>query len=374
MKTTCFLHIGTEKTGTTSIQNFLSKNRSRLSRQGIIYPRSPGNQNHTALAAYALKKGKPAIGQLPGLSDAVGFPGFRKELRSELDKELLRTDASIIVFSNEHLSSRLLSEPEIERLYDLCAKYAVRTKVIVYLRNQVDYLVSSFGTAIKSGSTKNFPFPLSAQQIRTMDYMALLEPWRKIFGRDNLIVRRFEASEFVAGDLMSDFAAQVPFDTTGFIRPEPRNEALGTRELAFLRAFNSRVPRWIDGKENPARGNLVPPLAHLSGIGPRLTVPPAIGEAITAQFEESNRRVSAEYFGGKWQPLFSAPQLVSDADLDSLLQLTLSDAMDIACTLWSENELRLQEIEENRKSRRARKMNADDSASESNSPDDMEVG
>lgn len=36
------LHIGTEKTGTTTLQSFLSKNRDALSKQGIIYPKSPG--------------------------------------------------------------------------------------------------------------------------------------------------------------------------------------------------------------------------------------------------------------------------------------------------------------------------------------------
>jgi len=32
------LHIGTEKTGTTSIQLYLYENRARLARQGYLFP------------------------------------------------------------------------------------------------------------------------------------------------------------------------------------------------------------------------------------------------------------------------------------------------------------------------------------------------
>src|SRR5438045_23824 len=117
MKTVCFLHIGTEKTGTTSIQNFLSKNRSRLEQQGILYPRSPGNQNHTALAVYALRPGKQGgIRRSSGVSSPKQVPRFRERLSTELDEEVATSGSSIMIFSNEHLSSRLLTETEIERV------------------------------------------------------------------------------------------------------------------------------------------------------------------------------------------------------------------------------------------------------------------
>jgi hypothetical protein len=359
MKRTCFLHIGTEKTGTTSIQNFLAKNRPLLERQGILYPRSPGNQNHKALTVYALREAKQGgIRRSSGVSRPEQVPKFRERLAAELDREIGDSGASIIIFSNEHLSSRLLTIPEIERVKKLCDNYAERTKIIVYLRNQVDFLVSSFGTTIKTGSTRKFPFPLTPRRIRTMDYRALLEPWRKTFGRENLIARRFERAHFVEGDLLSDFAAQIPFDTAEFTRSEPRNEALGARELAFLREFNARVPRWIDATvTNPARENIVTALAGLSevGVGQRLSVSPEIASAIMQHFEKSNGQIAKEYFADG-EALFSPPQLVADVDVDALLELKCSDAMDIACKLWGEQQLRLQQLEGRRKNRPAQLM------------------
>ena len=49
----CILHIGTEKTGTTSIQKFLATNRTLLKANGVLYPLSPGKVNHIGLEAYA---------------------------------------------------------------------------------------------------------------------------------------------------------------------------------------------------------------------------------------------------------------------------------------------------------------------------------
>lgn len=48
-----FLHIGAEKTGTSSVQRFFSRNREALKAAGYLYPASAGNENHMALAAAA---------------------------------------------------------------------------------------------------------------------------------------------------------------------------------------------------------------------------------------------------------------------------------------------------------------------------------
>ena len=51
----CILHIGCPKTGTTSLQQFLTLNREFLLSQGVLYPRSllerPEELLHTALAS-----------------------------------------------------------------------------------------------------------------------------------------------------------------------------------------------------------------------------------------------------------------------------------------------------------------------------------
>ena len=49
----CIIHIGTGKTGTTSIQNVLARRRAVLQRAGILYPETLGRTNHEAAAVCA---------------------------------------------------------------------------------------------------------------------------------------------------------------------------------------------------------------------------------------------------------------------------------------------------------------------------------
>ena len=48
------IHIGTEKTGTTTLQEFLHLNRANLKNQGIAYLQSPGERNNRKLATYCM--------------------------------------------------------------------------------------------------------------------------------------------------------------------------------------------------------------------------------------------------------------------------------------------------------------------------------
>lgn len=49
-----FLHIGTEKTGTTSVPFFLNKYRDLLSNEGLLYPTAAGGVNSYHLLGIAL--------------------------------------------------------------------------------------------------------------------------------------------------------------------------------------------------------------------------------------------------------------------------------------------------------------------------------
>ena len=103
-----FLHIGTEKTGTTTIQHFFAHNRSNLLRDDFLYPCSPGEANHTKLAAFALKEHKiQDLRKLLGITDSEKVLQFRNEFKNELAEELAKTQAKTVIFSNNHCSSSL---------------------------------------------------------------------------------------------------------------------------------------------------------------------------------------------------------------------------------------------------------------------------
>ena len=81
----CWLHIGVEKTGTTSIQSFLAANRTALRAEGRLYPIVPGAVGHLGLVAFALDddpawtaRGRPAILLRPHSSPIFATSSFAR--------------------------------------------------------------------------------------------------------------------------------------------------------------------------------------------------------------------------------------------------------------------------------------------------------
>jgi hypothetical protein len=177
-----------------------------------------------------------------------------------------------------------------------------------------------------------------------MDYARLLASWKEAFGRENLIVRRFEAEDFPDGDLLADFAAQVPFSLEGFERPAVLNQAMNAQGIAFLREFNRHVPVMVNRRVNPSRGPIIKAVQQVTAEG-RLTIPSDIAAAIEKQFVESNRKISSEYFGGRHKPLFSRPKSVGDKSVESLLELGPEQAVEIAAGIWVQMQRQIRRLQ-----------------------------
>ncbi len=346
----CWLHIGTEKTGTTTIQRHLARNRKTLKAQGFLYPVSPGETNHLALTACSIDDSRLDIVHARcGIRRREEILPYRKKMTDQLADELSEAGASSIIFSNEHLSTKIRTPEEIRRVKKICDEVAATTKVIVYLRNQIDFLVSRYGTGIKAGSVDEFSISLSPSVASFLDYFQMLSPWSEIFGRENLIVRRFEADDFPNGDLLADFAAQTGLDG-GQLEGTPfANTSLNGPALAFLREFNKQVPLAIDEKPNPLRGRIAAFLESYEG-GQKFSVPRQIAETIEARYRESNDKTSREYFASRFVPLFSPAQCINDADsLNDVLDA--EQAVAIAAHLWGAQQRAINRFRQMQKKR-----------------------
>ncbi|MEM9255084.1 MAG: hypothetical protein AAGA91_06535, partial [Pseudomonadota bacterium] len=146
------LHIGTEKTGTSSIQRYLEQNRDALRESGYYYPVSIGFEHHQALAAVCVDIERPddfydddIVGNFEERmrKNKAIVDGFGSELR-ELDGHI-----HTVVISSEHFHSRITSECEINRLASLLRSHFEQITVICYLREQVAACTSLYSTALK---------------------------------------------------------------------------------------------------------------------------------------------------------------------------------------------------------------------------------
>jgi hypothetical protein len=333
----CWLHIGTQKTGTTSLQNFLSANRGRLLEQGFLYPSSPGGVNHVGITAYSRDEDKiDLIRKRCGIESSDDVRAYRRRLGQELSDEIQEHHPAVVILSNEHLSARVRTPAEIGRVEQLCRSFADRVTIVVYLRNQIDYLVSWYNTLVKAGNSKPFDSFGVRRIERQVDYARMLAPWSRLFGMENMRVRRFEAHEMEGGDVLEDFASIVGFKTKGFARADRLNKSLDAEAVEFLRRFNAHFPRTKGERGNPERADVVEVLlAHPGGQGFRVSR--AKAAEIEEQFRESNREVSEKYFGSRYDPLFPpSSSVLGDDEPDDIL--SVDACVRICAALWREQQ------------------------------------
>ncbi|HKO19552.1 MAG TPA: hypothetical protein VJU82_11770 [Acidobacteriaceae bacterium] len=333
--TRLYLHIGTEKTGTTSIQRFLDVNRGVLRQNGILFPTAPGRRNQTQLAVAAQndrKRGDKRLRKKLEIETASDAQVFRERLCNELAEELAASDCSTVIMSTEHCSSRLLRPLEVPRLRDLLSPLFSDIRIVVYLRRQDDFLLSTYSTSVKSGSTEALRIPGPRMTEAHYDHWVLLSRWAEAFGQDRMICRRFEKSELKGGDVVDDFLDAIGIaGRPPFRRPAAANESLDASSLEFLRLFNKFVPG-----SDATRGRLLRLLNSRPSDGTLVTLDPEELAAFMARFTESNRKVANTYFGGERRdsddPLF--PSRSDRRARARPAPLTAEQAVEISAWLW----------------------------------------
>jgi len=299
-KRKAILHIGTPKTGTTSIQDVLSANRAELIKFGFAYPEVPGKRAHVSLGAFMWRAGGKPLRELEsytGPTDKLG-----EEIQAELDK--LPTSVGTVIFSAEHAWNQGFAGDAVPALYELMKPMFSSFRVIVYLRRQDDKAVSLFSQALRRGAMPASPLPKEPKQRLVFDYEAGLKPWVETFGRASIDVRMFERSAMRGGDVVSDFLSAV--GVPELHRPAvSENTSLTSEAQEFLRLLN-RVPRSsaAEGetvtKKAPTTGPR--PSAHLRKFlvntfpGRGMMPSRAEAEAFYRSFEAGNERVRAMFF------------------------------------------------------------------------------
>src|SRR5690606_10056545 len=106
-------------------------------------------------------------------------------------REIAESGCDTLLLSNEHCSSRLISNEDILRLKDMLSPLAETTRIVVYLRRQDEALLSMYSTMVRSGSSQGLQFPPGHVIALRFDYARLLGLWADVFGRENIVPRLF---------------------------------------------------------------------------------------------------------------------------------------------------------------------------------------
>lgn len=333
----CVLHIGLEKTGTTAIQRFMTANREALGGVGVLYPASLGPVGHTALAAYAQDDGARDDIRGPfGIESDKDLAAFRDRTTTSLAAAVRSHSGPLCVLSNEHCSSRLTDYSEIARLHALLRPLFDRIEVLVYLRRQDEFLLSSYSTAIKSGAIHRLGVPDPEFTRHRYRYDLLLERWAREFGTDSVRCRIYDRSQLPNGDVIDDFTRAIGLvEIAGYRRPPNLNESLDARLLEYLRLLNGRMSTGFSSGQTAARGRLVRALQSIPQ-GSRLTLPRAQLDEFMGSLAESNAIVATKYLRREVQPdgdpLFGARDDDRSDRIDGV-DLSAEDVLDVTAGL-----------------------------------------
>jgi hypothetical protein len=302
MKRTIYLHIGTEKTGTTSIQRFLFNNKKILHEIGYHFIQSAGHINNRCLPSYGMDDKKHDDFFLIRQIDTINKKKtFREKTKSELEDEINSLPDSIhsIIISSEHFHSRTNTIEEIQRVKDLIYPFYDSIKIICYLREQSALCSSSYSTDIKAGRDSSFVKYSESCNTENVfyNYEKMLYNWSILFGIDNVCVRTFDKDKLINKNIIHDFSSQLNINKLNALNTEHEKSNVSLNHLGEIlgRAINKVIPKYdtsgvIDKRRNRAIASLSD---HFQGTG--FSFNSEQSKKIFKEFQASNREVSRLY-------------------------------------------------------------------------------
>jgi hypothetical protein len=213
------LHIGTHKTGTSSLQTFLSRNTEILDAAGARYiqsARGAGKAHHEL--AWALR----------------GKQGAQMSVWQDLREELFANAGFTNIISSEGFwfTDPADVKTQLEDIRDL--------RIVMYLRRQDKYLQSLYKQSVTGGRKTEFSAWREHSHDRG-DYLSVVERWAAQFGPDAIEIRPYER-DGQSIDVVEDFATVAGLDMAAHGNPSKRkkhNPSPRRELLLFIRAFNA---------------------------------------------------------------------------------------------------------------------------------------
>jgi hypothetical protein len=261
MKTTVHIHVGMHKTGTTSIQATLFRNRRTLLREDVNYLAVSENHSTTLfplLTAHPHRY-RPNV--------RAGFDTEEKAARrnAAIDKafrrELTRNRASHFVISGEDLFA--LGPAALKKLKLVLEPYADEIRIIVYVREPYSSINSAFQQRVRNGLDWNevMAKPPIPRYRRISNFF-------EVFGREQVDVRIFKPERLKDGDLLTDFFDAIGVNA-GVLKKLDRvsaNRSLSFEAMLILQALIRIRPEHSAANAYPHRAQAIEDLlARIKG-------------------------------------------------------------------------------------------------------------
>lgn len=314
---TIYIHIGTHKTGTSSIQKTMSNNDELLLANDYLYPRQSRvfqTGHHNLVYEYYSP------------SQFVSERGSMAEMLDEFEQSsasnLLLSSENFYWFEQDHIDAFISHLPK-----------DAEKRVVIYLRRQDEFLqsaiVQSFKTLLWKEPIDEWPTKYEQHGLRG-DYAAILQLWANAVGANNVMVRPFERSQMAKGDLLYDFlkTVRLPEVHNRLHAHNAENISPGNITLAFIQAYYNNISSeeedvaWIAYQKEFLR-QLLQYSASQYPTQQRYNIIDAnVHRQVMSKFAETNRLVAQRYLGRT--QLFTEP--FKQKPIASVENVSLSNA------------------------------------------------
>lgn len=235
MKKNLYIHFGMHKTGSTSIQVALYRNEENLKKLGVLYPATGRPESarfgHHAIA-WSFVGNKEWVPEIKGVREAIN----RDDILYTLIEEIESSNCNDIILSSEEFD--ILSDLELEDLFFFFRDFNVIP--IVYIRNTVDFIESSYKTSVfYSGYSKSIGEFLQNQRSR-LDTSSFVS---KLFflSEEKLILKNYDTLK-ETNNLISDFLGSVNVECSAIDYDESvkENKSPPSEILEVIRFLNAK--------------------------------------------------------------------------------------------------------------------------------------
>lgn len=213
---TVWLHIGTAKSGTTSLQRALRDNGELLAQNGLRYTVPNGAASSNALAV-ALNRNRP--------KDIA-------RIGEGLSSQLAEAETAII-------SSEMLYGIDPQRLLDALPQLRDRAlNVLIYVRRQDRYIESKYVQKLKNGAFRgDLEAFIKRFEGSGSDYRAHIAPWRRTHA--TLHLRVCEPAKLHGGSTVTDALALIGSPELAQQLPQQRtaNTSPSLTQIQLLQAL-----------------------------------------------------------------------------------------------------------------------------------------
>ncbi len=235
------LHIGHDKTATTSIQDTFTYNTRTLDNYGYYYPLWDGYRNHNRLFIILFKQDVYKYERLFLIHeiDLSRIEKIRSDVKEWLTKRLLNCSASNIVFSGEYFPN--FNEAELAAIKEFFNQILGEVEFVIcaYTRDPVSYASSAYQQQVRRQSSDNkaIYFP----------YEEKIGRYIKAFGRKSINLYKFEdACQYHNGPvyfLLSKIGLKDK--AVDQMRIHRRNDSMSDMAVDLFKYINRELP--LDG-------------------------------------------------------------------------------------------------------------------------------